>query len=183
MAESIERTGGNMGRQLWDFKSSAFCGVGLAFVCLLPTGCSRYDHVRDADEQAYRLVGEKSCDPRWDQPDFSVDLDPRSRYFDPYDHISPPMPEDDPASHKYMHIVDDKKQWKYWDQFGFRPGLENPGWECDLPEYVEVNEEGKILLDLKTAVRLAYIHKPDFQEQLETVYLSALDVSTERFRF
>lgn len=172
-----------MKKQLWSVELPWLCWLGMASVCLLPAGCSRYDHVRDADEQAYRLIAEKSNDPRWAQPDFRVELDPRSRYFDPYDHISPPMPPDDPASHKYMHIVDDKKHWKYWDQYGFRPGLENPGWECDLPEYVEINEDGEILLDLETSVRLAYIHEPDFQENVETVYLSALDVSTERFRF
>ncbi|MBL8851888.1 MAG: hypothetical protein JNG89_19605 [Planctomycetaceae bacterium] len=33
------------------------------------------------------------------------------------------------------------------------------------------------------AVKIARIHSPDYQEQLETIYLSALDVSTERFRF
>lgn len=181
--EVWQDTGANMETQLWGFKLLRSYWLGMSLVFVLPIGCSRYDYVRDADEQAYRLVGEKSCDPRWDQPDFSVDLDPRSRYFDPYDHISPPMPPDDPASNKYMHEVDDKKAWKYWGQYGHRPGLENPGWECDLPEYVEVNEEGEVRLDLETSVRLAYIHKPDFQQQLETVYLSALDVSTERFRF
>jgi hypothetical protein len=155
--------------------------TGLA--SLAPAGCSRYDHVRDADEQAYRLVAEKSDDPRWAQPDFAVEIDPRSRYFDPYDHISPPMPPDDPASHWYMQRVDGKKHYSYWDQYGSRPDLENPGWECELPDYVEMNAEGKIRLGLEEAVRLAIIHRPDYQQQFETVYLSALDVSTERFRF
>ena len=152
-------------------------------VSLIPVGCSRYDHVQDADEHAYRLIAEKSDDPRWAQPCFAVELDPRSRYFDPYDHISPPMPPDDPASHRYMHRVDGKEHYSYWDQYGFRPDLENPGWELDLPEYVEVDEEGKILLGLEESVRLAIVHNPEYQEQFETVYLSALDVSTERFRF
>lgn len=155
----------------------------LTAVSFAVLGCSRYDYVRDADEQAYRLIAEKNIDPRWDQPDFAVELDPRSRYFDPFDSVSPPMPPDDPASHQYMRKVDGKEHWKYWDQYGHRPVLENPGWECDLPEYVEITDEGKIQLGLGEAVRLAIIHKPDYQEQFETLYLSALDVSTERFRF
>ncbi len=38
------------------------------------------------------------------------------------------------------------------------------------------------MLDVDTALKLAYMHSPDYQQQLETLYLSALDVSTERFR-
>lgn len=151
--------------------------------CLWPAGCSRYDYVRDADKQAYQLIAEKSNDPRWAQPDFAVELDPRSRYFDPYDDVSPPMPPDDPASAQYMRRVDGKKHWAYWDQFGHRPELQNPGWQYDLAEYVEMTAEGKVHMGLEEAVRLAIIHKPEYQEQYETLYLSALDVSTERFRF
>ncbi len=165
--------GGNL---LW-------AGWTAAAMCLLPVGCNRYDYVRDADDQAYQLVAEKSNDPRWEQPGFAVDLDPRSRYFDPYDDISPPMPPDDPYSAQFMQVVDGKKHWPYWDQFGNRPILENPNWKDDLAEYVEVTEEGKVRMGLKDAVRLAYIHNPSYQQNLETLYLSALDVSTERFRF
>ena len=38
-------------------------------------------------------------------------------------------------------------------------------------------------LDLATAVDLALIHSPDYQETFEELYLSALDVSAERFEF
>lgn len=167
----------------WNANLAGMLWVGMLAMGVLPLGCSRYDYVRDADTQAYRLVAEKSNDPRWDQPDFAIELDPRSRYFDPYDTISPPMPPDDPASAQYMNHVDGREHWDHWDQFGHRPDLENPGWEEELPSYVELSEEGKVQLGLEEAVRLATIHQPDFQQELETVYLSALDVSTERFRF
>ncbi|MCA9198320.1 MAG: hypothetical protein KDA87_12310, partial [Planctomycetales bacterium] len=49
-------------------------------------------------------------------------------------------------------------------------------------EYTEVDESGQVVLSLDSALRLAYMHSPDYQQQLETVYLSALDVTTERFR-
>ncbi len=174
--------GASMTGRHWRLYGQVAGVLAWASLCLI-AGCSRYDYVRDADDQAYRLVREKSNDPRWDQPDFAVELDPRSRYFDPYDDVAPPMPPDDPASAQYMQCIDGKKHWKYWDQFGHRPELENPGWECELGEYVELTDEGKVRLGLEDAVRLAIIHKPDYQEQFETVYLSALDVSTERFRF
>jgi hypothetical protein len=38
-------------------------------------------------------------------------------------------------------------------------------------------------LSVDDAVRLALLHSKDYQQQLETLYLSALDVSIERFRF
>src|SRR5258708_19079017 len=43
--------------------------------------------------------------------------------------------------------------------------------------------EGKIKLDLKDSIRLAYTQSPDYRIQLETLYLSAIDVATERWRF
>jgi hypothetical protein len=36
-------------------------------------------------------------------------MDPRSRFFDPYDQDEPPMPPDDPISHELMLEVDGKK--------------------------------------------------------------------------
>ncbi len=157
--------------------------IGAGVLAGMLPGCSRYDYVRDADDQAYRLVSQKSNNPRWAQPAFRIDLDPRSRYFDPYDDISPPMPPDDPASHRFMEYVDSKKHWSYWNQFGIRPNLENSSWREELEQYVEFTDDGKVKLGLEDAVRLALIHQPDYQQNLETLYLSALDVSTERFRF
>ena len=46
-----------------------------------------------------------------------------------------------------------------------------------------MTNEGQVKLSLPSAVRLAYLNSPDYQTQLETLYLSAIDVSTERFRF
>ena len=92
------------------------------------------------------------------------------------------MPEDDPASHQYMRLVDGKKGWKHWHDNGDRIELENPAWRATLAEYVEIAEDGSVKLDVDSALRLAYIHSPNHQRQLETLYLSALSVSAERFR-
>ncbi len=128
-------------------------------------------------------MAEKSSDPRWALPGFTIQTDPRSRYFDPYDKVRPPMPPDDPASHQFMRCVDGKRGWPCWYVDGFRTRLDNPNWRGRLGEYVELTGDGAIKLSLESAVRLAYVNSPDYQNQLETLYLSALDVSAERFRF
>jgi len=148
------------------------------------TGCSRGRYYLQADREVSTLLAEKSCDPRWNLPsNFTVRMDPRSRYYDEYSQIFPPMPADDPTSHRYMHCVDGKPGWPGWHANGDRTDLENGNWRERLGEVAEITPAGAIRLDLPTAVRLAYLNSLDWQDQLETLYLSALDVSTERFRF
>lgn len=147
------------------------------------SGCSLERYVRRADREVGRLVEEKSDDPRWALPSFRVDQDPRSRYYDQYDEIRPPMPPDDPASHQYMRRVDGKKGWGRWYQNGCRTDLDNPNWRERLGEYVELTEEDKVWLSMDSAMQVALVNSPDLQKQLEEIYLSSLDVSTERFRF
>jgi hypothetical protein len=129
------------------------------------------------------MIAQKSTDPRWALPDFNINIDERSRYFDPYDPDATPMPPDDPESHKFMHCVDGKRGWPKWHQFGVRPDLENPAWQARLGEYAPMNEDGEVVLTLDTALQIAYINSPSYQDTLEELYLSALDVTTERFRF
>ncbi len=92
------------------------------------------------------------------------------------------MPPDDPVSHQYVHQVDGMKGWKHWHCNGDRIELENPGWREALAEYVKTGEDGSIKLNMDSALQLAYVHSPPHQTQLETLYLSALDVTAERFR-
>jgi hypothetical protein len=156
----------------------------VALVTLLGTisGCSREWYREQADEDAAQLIDEKSY-ARWEVPYHGIDMDSRSRYFDAWDRVRPPMPEDDPESHRLMHHVDGMEGWDQWHDNGDIINLENPDWESQLAEYVEINENGEIKLSLEDAVRLALIHDPGYQSNVETLYLSALDVSTERFRF
>ncbi len=154
-------------------------------LCLLggAAGCNRTYYRRLADREVSVLVGEKSNDPRWDMSGFTIELDPRSRYADVWDRDFPPMPADDPASHEFMLRVDRKKGYSGWDLSGVVSDLESPWWRECLAQVAELTPEGAVKLDLDASVRLARIHNPDYQQQLETIYLSALDVSTERFRF
>ena len=151
---------------------------------LSPAGCSRSHYYCQADREASQIVAEKSCDPRWPlPPGFTVNQDPRSRYYDPCDQVFPPMPQDDPASNRLMACVDGMKGFRHWHDHGDRQQLDNPEWRARLGQCVELNEQGAVKLSLPAAVRLAYVNSPSYQSQLETLYLSALDVSTERFRF
>lgn len=158
--------------------------VMLFAILLAAAGCSRNRYYCQADKEASQLVGEKACDPRWVMPPgFSVNQDPRSRYFDPCDQIFPPMPPDDPASNRLMVCLDGMKGYRHWHDHGDRQQLENPDWRARLGQCVELTAEGRVKLSLPAAVRLTYVNSPSYQNQLETLYLSALDVSTERFRF
>ncbi len=163
-------------------RASARWAVVLLVVVTLATGCSRQRYRLQADREVQSLVQEKSNDPRWALPGFDIEMSSYSRYYDPYNPDKAPMPPDDPSSHVYMHCVDGKKGWPHWHDNGSRRRLENADWREHLAEYVPVNEEKEVVLTIDSALRLAYIHLPEHQTQLETLYLSALDVSTERFR-
>jgi outer membrane protein TolC len=78
-----------------------------------------------------------------------------------------------------MLCVDCKKGSKCWRCLPKTAFVENPNWQQYLPR----NERGEVVLDMKGAVELALLESPDYQQELEELYLSALDVSFERFRF
>jgi hypothetical protein len=146
----------------------------------LSTGCSRSYYRRQADWDAYRLIHEKANNPHWDlDGKYSIAVDPRSRMFDPFCADCPPMPPDDPTAHELMHCVDNKRGWPFWHDNGDTPNVENPAW----PAYLELNDRGIVVVDSNDAVRLAFLNSPQYQQNLEQLYLSALDVSFERFRF
>ena len=158
--------------------------VLLSLSCLVSVGvgCSRTQYRVQADHEAYTTIAERNTDLRWREPDYDIEIDPRSRYFETFDADRPPMPPDDPASHQYMHRVNGIKGWKHWHDNGDRIELENPVWHDALEEYVDVAEDGTVKLTVDSALELAYIHSPEYQRTVEELYLSALDVTTERFR-
>ncbi len=159
--------------------------LSIAVLCtVLLVGCSRGKYYLQADREVNALLKEKSCDPRWEVPfDYNVRSDKRSRFFDPYNQIFPPMPPDDPTSHRYMHCVDGKHGFYRWHINGDRTTLDNPAWRSRLHEVVDLTESGAIELSTESAMKLAYLNSINWWDQLQTLYLSALDVSTERFRF
>ena len=143
-------------------------------------GCSLTKYRLDADHDAYSLEHESSL--RLVHPpsaDYSISPDPRSRMFDPFDPDHEPLPPDDPASHELMHYIDGKHGYKKWHKNGDTPYVENPNWMS----FLCYDEEGCIVLASDDAVRVALLHSREYQDQLEELYLSALDVSFERDRF
>jgi hypothetical protein len=142
-------------------------------------GCHRSYYRKQADAEAYALIREKANNPHWRLDRYGIDIDPRSRMFDPFDPDAPPMPEDDPTSHQLMHYVDDREGYAWWHRNGDTDLNQNPGWVDSLG----LDENGILRLNAEHAYQLALLHSSDYQEQFETLYLSALDVSAERFRF
>lgn len=161
-------------RLLWGLHILA---AAIAAACLL--GCNRAHYRRQADADAHALIQEKLTSDHWALKDYSVFVDPRSRMFDPFAADTPPMPKDDPYSHVYMQEVDGKKGYPGWYYAGTTPDVANPLWR----EFLPLDERGVLLLDSNTALRLARLHSRPYQQEVEELYLSALDVSFERFRF
>lgn len=156
--------------------------IALAAVqCLMPlTGCHRQFYRKQADMEVEQLIAEKACSvARPPTADLGIEIDRRSRMHNPFDPDFQPMPLDDPASHKYMQCVDGRRGYPMWDAAGLTNTQESPDWW----EFLPLDEDGVLVLNSENSVRLALLHSTDYQEQLESLYLAALDVSSERFRF
>lgn len=154
--------------------------IGVIFLNLLvAVGCHRGYYRRQADAEVQRLVLEKAVDPRWDSATGSIAINPASRMFDPFSADHPPIPPDDATSHQLMHYVDGKEGYPRWNANGDTNYVANPEWQ----KYLKTNEEGKLVLTLDAAFELALLHSTEYQEVRETLYLSALDVSLDRFGF
>ena len=158
----------------WFIGLFVFCCVAFNFV-----GCHRGYYRRQADKEAQHLIREKHNDPRWAGMDPTIEIDQASRMFDQFSKDHPPIPTDDPASHALMENVDCKPGYPHWHANGDVAYTENPDWMSFLP----VNEQGVVELDMTRAVQMGLMHSTDYQQQRETLYLSALDVSAERFVF
>lgn len=159
-------------------------GLGLSLCALAvfvgaTSGCHRGYYRRMADAEAKKLIDEKNDDPRWAVPDGTIAVDPLSRMFDPFSLDHPPLPPDDPTSHELMQRVDGRRGYPHWRANGEACYVENPEWLDYLPR----DAQGRIVINLDTAVELSQIHSDTLQRQKEELYLSALDVTLERFGF
>lgn len=146
---------------------------------LVPAGCSPTFYRRQADRETNCLIDQKSIPAESAPGKFRISIDPRSRMFDPFDPDLEPMPPDDPASARYLECIDGKRGSADWRSLPKTAFVDNPCWQDYLPR----DEEGEIVLDQLEALDLAYLNSTNYQSQLEDLYLSALDVTFERFRF
>lgn len=143
-------------------------------VALFGSSCSRQSYRVQTDREVYSLLKQGTCDPRWTLNDYRITPKKESRMFDPFHPDREPMPADDPAAHRRLppHSGNGGKN-------GWTPHTENPRWRQFLP----VNEKGEVPLDKDKAVDLALLHSPEYQSALEGLYLAAMKVSQERYRY
>ncbi len=153
--------------------------IALIVCGLVAAGCTRTHYRKQADAAVSDAVSTATANPRFQMPGLDIAIDPRSRLYDPTDADRPPMPPDDPDSHRLMESVDGHRGWPYWNKDGVLDDVEVNDYQSFLP----FDEDGKIRADHRSIVELARLNSRDFQMQLETLYLSALDVTAQRFGF
>jgi hypothetical protein len=161
-------------RQCWRRQSLVLL-VAIGFVA----GCTRAHYRRQADREVNSIIDNKALALGEAPGGYRIDVDPRSRMFDPNSPDCPPRPPDDPVSHKLMECVDGKPGAPIWNKMAKTARVDNPSWKDYLPR----DKDGNVVLDLTGAVQVALLESPNYQQQLETLYLSGLDVTFERFRF
>jgi hypothetical protein len=185
--------------------------LGSLLLLLTACGCSRSFWRTQADFDGLNLLENKQFDPRWDIPRTTVDADPRSRFYDPYDLDCEPLPPDDPAANQYMSWVYGMRGYKSWHKFGESMSVENPQWlanfgiqpdsfhdvfrttdgivEVPMASVTTPEKDADRLtptienLTLEQAIELASIHSRDYQTQLENLFLSSLQLSLDQFQF
>lgn len=158
-----------------------FLCQALAFVACVAGvgGCTRAKYRAAADREAYCLVESRQTDSRWELPDRSVEPNPISRMHVDANTDCPPKPMDDLAAKGYMDHPKCIDNTHYYSQIPTRSHTENPIWLDYLPR----DENDRIQIDLPLAQDLALVHSRDYQTQFEAVYLTALNLSGNRFEF
>jgi len=141
--------------------------VAYTLVFIFP-GCSRKVDPETADKEVRKLLQEV---PGFDWKPASLS---RLAYSDNNDEL-PDRPRDDTESREVTLRI--QKDDAYEDGNETLTS-ESKDWEKSLP----MDSNGTILLDLETAMSLAILHSRDYQQQKEALYLSALDVTYERFQ-
>ncbi len=169
----------NMQRKTSQLAAAGVLWGTLVAILFLAPGCSRPHYRRWADSDAYQLINAANRQTETPLPRTTINFNPMSRFYDPYNPDRPPMPPDDPISHRLMHYVANKKGYKHWHKNGDVPSVESPDWQAYLP----YDENGEVTVTLDGAMRLGLVNSRDYQLQFEELYLSALDVAFERFRF
>jgi hypothetical protein len=144
---------------------AAFTFSVVAAGCLASCGGSAYR--QNADNEVGALLQ--------DIPEFGIEANESSRLRNPATDDFPPIPRDDSAARSVSEAVLGKDVYPDGNP---ATKLESDTWRDWLP----LDKDGQINLNLPAAVKLALTHSPDFQREKEDLYLSALDVTYERFR-
>ncbi len=150
----------------------------LVLLQLSVAGCSRTRYRQAADAESYGLIQSRQVDPLWTLPDRAVEPSRNSRMYLANEKDCGPKPPDDAAAHCYM-VKPDGKRIHYYDKRSTRGNVENPHWIDVLPR----NADGEIKLTQPLAIDLGLLNSRDYQTEFERVYLTALNLSGNRFEF
>jgi len=144
----------------------SFCFT-LGLLMLSPLGCSRKLDPKTADLEVQKLLQ--------DVPGFSWEPHENSRLRKLSKDEFPMIPADDPDSRRVTERIQRTDAYKEGNRSN---PLEPSEWRAFLPH----NQKGEIALDLENSMSLAVRHSRELQSQKEALYLTALDVTYERFR-
>lgn len=168
--------------------------AGIACVALvLATGCRHELFCRDcfrrrADRDAYSLIREKGVDPRWQPTNYGLAPRPDSRFSDPlpFGQSYPPMPTDDPGadyvSPRPQEPDSIQPMFQGTDYLDRLPVVETDGTQLQDDPLIR-SEFPSRLLTAQSAYCIGLSNSRDYQDRRENLYLSALNVSVERFAF
>ena len=115
-------------------------------------GCRSRIEPADADREARELLGLV--------PGFDWKVDPGSRLADPSNAAFPLPPRDDPDSRRITVMIQEKDAYDDGNESRL---LASEKWRAQLP----LLENGKVGLEIETAMRLGLLHSPEFQAQKE----------------
>ena len=142
----------------------------LLVAMLFCAGCNTTWQVQQADKEVNRVLGERVEDEDWRKSALAPLRSEESRLFI-FEGV-----EDNEDSKKVLKEVAGKRLPKSWEM---EKGEENLSWLEALPK----GEDGVVVLDLENAVDVGVRNSRDFQLRREALYVSALDVTGERFVF
>lgn len=166
---------------------------------LLITGCTRHFFRERADTDVDRLLTHKSSDERWPLINYWIYPHPLSRFADLDNPDFPAMPPDDPAAWFTAPRPQKPSHVGYSEGVGYlellaqfdamnRATETEKFKEEEAKTRVELGNDASIIrpsyrINLEQALELAVINSREFQSQRETLYLTALPVTTEQFNF
>ena len=166
----------------------SICGVLICSALLAALiGCTREHYRTRADQRTYEILNQKNTDPRWAVPKVDITPSKDSRFYDPHDLDNPPLPPDDPIARQYMDEVYGIKGPAVWQDMDRLQHVENPNWTVALGGEPFDGSSGSLPvienLTLDDAIELGMRNSRDYQEQIENMYLAALSLTFERYKF
>ncbi len=162
-----------------DFKWTRAALAIVMFAVVSSVGCNRGWYRDWADRDAYCLLESRQTNPLWELPKRTVEADGRSRLADHSDPDFGPRPGDDAAASSYLNRPYGFDNQSYYGQIPLQSEVETYHWL----EYLDRNDDGKVILSRDSAVELALLHSREFQSRIEQIYLAALALSGNRFEF